>query len=90
MGRLGEIPSLYQAEYTEGDVVGISTRADLELVKAQKDLQKNIFNLKQASAFARWLKPTLTRLPADPEREYRRQPTWIGSLLTCLRLSDDE
>ena len=39
-GQVRRDPFAYQAEYTEGDVVGISTRADLELVKAQKDLQK--------------------------------------------------
>jgi hypothetical protein len=37
-GQVSRDPFAYQAEYTEGDGVGIFTRADLEMVKAQKSL----------------------------------------------------
>ena len=35
-GQVSRDPFAYQAEYTKGDVVGIFTRADLEMVNAQK------------------------------------------------------
>jgi hypothetical protein len=35
-GQVNRDPFAYEAEYTEGDVVGIFTRADLEMVNAQK------------------------------------------------------
>ena len=35
-GQVSRDPFAYEAEYTEGDVVGIFTRADLEIIKAQK------------------------------------------------------
>ena len=38
-GQVSRDPFAYEAEYTEGDVVGIFTWADLEMVKAQKTSQ---------------------------------------------------
>jgi hypothetical protein len=40
-GQVNRDPFAYQAYYTHDGVVDISTRADLEMVKAKKDLQKN-------------------------------------------------
>jgi hypothetical protein len=38
-GQVKRDPFAYQAKYTEDNVVGISTRADLEMVNAKKALQ---------------------------------------------------
>jgi hypothetical protein len=39
-GRLSRDPFAYEAEYTRDDVVGIFTRADLKMVKAQQALRE--------------------------------------------------
>jgi hypothetical protein len=39
-GQVSRDPFAYEAEYTDGDVVGIFTRADMEMVNAQKAFHK--------------------------------------------------
>ena len=42
-GQLSRDPFAYEAEYTQDDVVGIFTRADLEMVNATRALQSKDF-----------------------------------------------